>query len=35
MPSVTGWGLELNEAGIAAHPPLKKTSARGERIKGI
>jgi galactonate dehydratase len=30
-----GLGLELNETEIAAHPPLKKVSARGGRIKGI
>lgn len=30
-----GLGLELNEAEIAAHPPLKKVSARGGSTKGI
>ena len=30
-----GLGLALNEDEIAAHPPLKTTSARGGRLKGI
>jgi galactonate dehydratase len=30
-----GLGLALNEAEIAAHPPLRRVSARGGRRKGI
>jgi galactonate dehydratase len=30
-----GLGLEINEAEIAAHPPLKRVSARGGTVKGI
>jgi L-alanine-DL-glutamate epimerase-like enolase superfamily enzyme len=30
-----GLGLELDEAAIAAHPPLPRTSSRGGQIKGI
>ena len=30
-----GLGLELNEDEIAAHPPLKKVTARGGSVKGI
>jgi galactonate dehydratase len=30
-----GLGLELNEEEIAAHPPFKKTTARGGTVRGI
>jgi galactonate dehydratase len=30
-----GLGLELNEVEIAAHPPLKRPTARGGTVKGI
>ena len=30
-----GLGLELNEAEIAAHPPLAKTTSAGGTIRGI
>ena len=30
-----GLGLEMNEDEIAAHPPLKRVSSRGGRVKGI
>jgi galactonate dehydratase len=35
LPDAPGLGLEINEDEIAAHPPLKKTTTRGGRIKGI
>jgi hypothetical protein len=28
-------GLELNEAGIAAHPALPRVNARGGTVKGM
>ena len=31
----SGLGLELNEAEIAAHPPLTKTSSAGGTVRGI